>query len=255
MTPIIENIPPELSKKLFQRYLEIQQNYNLRRWDSCGASAGKFVENARRIIEYKTTADQKYTPIGKSLPKFNNTALDKLERIEGSVDESWRIVIPRVLYSMYTLRNKRGAAHESVIDMSEADSLYLLHSAKWTICEIARLCANEEKTNEINSFIQKVNTRSTKLVWETGERFCISDPEISCHDQILLLLYVKGVLSVEELLRTTEYVNKSRFKKLLQSMHKDRLLYYDRTNQTCELIERGIQAAENIIRKHDNERQ
>lgn len=254
MAPIFRNVPQGLSEKLCQRYSEIQKNYNLHNWSACGISAGKFVEDARRIVEYETNVNHKYTPIGKNLPAFNDKTLTGLASENTSIDESWRIIIPRVLYSMYTLRNKHGAAHESMFDMNATDSLYLLHSAKWIICEIARLCADTKEANEVNDFIKKVNTRSAGLIWESKGKICVNNPKIKCPDQVLLLLYSKSVLSVDELLEATEYANKSRFKNILQSMHKDRLLYYDATSQTCELLERGIQIAEKLIEENGNER-
>ena len=53
------------------------------------------------------------------------------EQANQSIELSYRILIPRYLYAMYSIRNKRGIIHKSEIDPNAMDLTILLYSAKW----------------------------------------------------------------------------------------------------------------------------
>ena len=99
--------PPDVVDALLEAYKEIESNYALRKWKTSELDSGHFVEAARRLLENVLLGA--YTPIGQSLPKFNDGVLAQYEK--GAGHESFRILIPRVLKAIYNIRNKRGVGH------------------------------------------------------------------------------------------------------------------------------------------------
>lgn len=96
--------PAELVNALLNAYSEIESNFAVRKWKASELDAGHFVEAVRRVLDHTLFAA--YVPIGKSLPNFSDSELKRYEQSSG--DESLRLHIPRVLKSIYNIRNKRG---------------------------------------------------------------------------------------------------------------------------------------------------
>ena len=134
-TTLAASLPRALVDALLSAQKEIEGNYLHRKWKASELDAGHFVEAARRIIEHRLFGT--YTPIGKDLPTFNDRLLQQYEQASG--DQSYRILIPRVLRAIYGIRNKRGVGHLGLISPNEMDATLILYNVKWVIAEILRL--------------------------------------------------------------------------------------------------------------------
>src|SRR4051794_12450373 len=108
----------EIGNAIDATYAEIVRHYVLRNWKTAGVDAGHFVEAVRRFLELRLLG--KATPIGKSLSKFNESEIAKYRDASG--DESYRILIPRILWGLYALRNKRSIGHLGAVPASEIDA-------------------------------------------------------------------------------------------------------------------------------------
>src|ERR1041385_8521434 len=116
--------PSDVVDALLTAYKEIESNYALRKWKASELDSGHFVEASRRLIENSLFGN--YTPIGQSLPNFNDTVITRYENAAG--DESYRILIPRVLKAIYNIRNKRGVGHVGPVSPNEMDSTLILYN-------------------------------------------------------------------------------------------------------------------------------
>ena len=120
--------PVELTNKIIELYSKILLEYRKRDWKNCIATIGQFNEACFRIINLELTGN--YIDLATKLPNFTNGILNNWEQYS-SKDEIFRTVMPRILFSMYCLRSKRGAVHLSNIDPNEIDSTVLLYQTKW----------------------------------------------------------------------------------------------------------------------------
>ena len=110
--------PHDLIDALLSAYQEIEQNYALAKWKASELDAGHFVEAARRLLEHELLG--KATPLSAGLSKFNDAALKTYENAKG--DDSFRMLIPRVMWGVYGIRNKRGVGHVGAVSPNQMDS-------------------------------------------------------------------------------------------------------------------------------------
>ena len=96
--------PPELVGSMLTSYENAIKEYKMRHWQYFGNEIGQFIEVARRMVEYQL--DGKYTLLADKLTIFSEKVLVAYEGHSSSIPEVYRIVIPRILYAMYCLRNK-----------------------------------------------------------------------------------------------------------------------------------------------------
>ena len=236
------SIPKDLVVPFLSSYENALGQYRKENWQYFGNDVGQFIEIARRIVEYKLSG--KYTLLTEQLSIFSEKVLTEYERFPKEISESYRIVIPRILYSMYCLRNKRGMIHKSSIDPNKMDASILLADAKWVLAEFFRLSSTltfEETTAIIDSIINK----EISLVWNAGENLRILNPKMATKDKVLCLLYAKNGQSEMELLNATEYSNKASFRTILRRLHKEKLIEY--SSEHCILSPTGIDMAEKLL--------
>jgi hypothetical protein len=235
----------ELAQHLINTYKEVENNYYLKIWKTCELDAGHFIETTRRIIELELFTT--YTSFDKSMSKFNEGELQRYERSSGN--DSFRIIIPRVLYSAYTIRNKRGIAHISKLPPNEIDASLIIQSVKWTLAEIIRINSNLS-LSETQLLVEEIIDRKVFPVWKDGERKRIIDNNLKTKEKILIMLFDESNLTDTKLCDFVEYNHITKFREILISMHKDHLIDY--YNKTCKLLPKGKVAAENMLKTYLN---
>lgn len=236
--------PTELVESLLTSYENALAEYKKEHWQYFGNEIGQFVEVARRMIEYQL--DNRYTPLANKLANFNERILTAWENYDSKFSEVYRIVIPRCLYSMYCLRNKRGMIHKSHIDPNRMDATVLLSNMKWVLAEIFRQVSTmsfEETEEIVNSIICK----ESSVVWDTGNCLRILDTKMSCKNKVLCLLYMKNGQSDTDLQKSIEYKNTTEFKRVLRTLHKEKLIEY--ADSKCILSPTGLIKAETLLTK------
>lgn len=233
--------PDELVEALLKAYKEIESNYALRKWKASELDAGHFVEAVRRIIELELTG--KYTSIGQNLQNFSDAVLKNYEQFTG--DESFRILIPRVLKAIYNIRNKRGVGHIGGVSPNEMDSTFILYSVKWVLAELLRL-ASGLAPGKTQKLVDQVIERRIELVWKSGDFTRILNNKLKVREQVIVLLYDESPRLDADLQRIVEYSNVTNFKKILKRLHAERIIEYSGDGE-CVITSKGIHAAESII--------
>jgi len=242
--PSLESaLPKDLVDALLTAYGEIETNYVYRKWKASELDAGHFVEAVRRVIEYRLFG--KYTPIGKALPNFSEQVLRSYEQVVG--DESYRVLIPRVLRAIYGIRNKRGVGHLGPISPNEMDATLILYNVKWVLAEVVRLESGLDPS-ETQAAIDYVVEREVPLLWKSGAVVRVMEKGIRAREQVLLLLSDDSPQSEADLREQCEYKNSTNFRKILKQMHADKLIFLG-ADSKCLLMPNGIAAAEEIVRR------
>jgi hypothetical protein len=233
--------PVDIVENVIKSYVEVESNYRLGKWKPSELDAGHFVESVRRILEFELLNN--YTPFSKSIDKFNETALSKYENAKGN--ESFRILIPRVLYSVYCIRNKRGVGHVSEVPPNEIDATYILYSVKWVLAEIIRI-VSKVSIEEVKILLSKIVERHIDLIWDDGTSFLILDKKIKTGDKVLLVLYKKDSVKDQDIQTLVKYTNRTYFNKILNQLKKD-LLIDQLKDGRCRLSPLGIKRVEEQI--------
>lgn len=241
---ILENASDvKLAEHIINSFKEVEKNFHLKSWKTSSLDAGHFVEAVRRLIELKLYGQ--YTPINKPLPNFNEKCLNSYLNKQG--EDSYRIHIPRLLFTIYGIRNKRGIGHISNIKPNKIDATLILSSCKWVLAEIIRL-NSQLPIDETEKLINEIIERNIEGIWEVGETIRILEDGLSLKEKILYLLYNKKSLKDTDIKEITEYSNMTYLKKTLKEFHKKRLIEY-KDNGECILSPKGAVEAEKIILK------
>lgn len=231
----------ELAITVIGAYKEIEQNYVFGKWKPSELDAGHFVEAVRRIIDMELTGS--YKSLNKPLAPFNDNELKRYEQLSGN--QSYRLLIPRALKSIYNLRNKRGVAHISDVSPNEMDATIILYTVKWILAELVRLKSGLS-TEETQRIIDDVVERKSSIIWKHGDITSVLDPNLKAREQVLVLLYDTSPQQSVELQAIIEYNNTTNFMKILKRLHASKLIYL-RANGDCFVTPVGIPEAENIL--------
>lgn len=219
---LLSRYPNELANKIVELYSAILFENRRKSWKNCISNIGQFNEVCYRLIEFELTGV--YIPFNQQLPKFTNQTLIKWENI-GNKPEIYRVIMPRILYGMYSLRSKRGAIHVSNIDPNEMDTSIMLSQVKWFLAEIIRNITNVS-FNETSEIIKNIINKENEIIWEVNGVLRILDTKLKTEQKILSLLYSKDKQTFKELFNNTEYKNSTNFKLILKKMHNKKLIEY-----------------------------
>ena len=240
---LLSYFPADVVNSLLNVYVKSIGEYRKGQWKYVVNELGQFIECSRMMIEHKLG-----TPgitLSSRLDIFDDGQLKKWESTAGSVE--YRVIIPRVLFSMACIRNKRGAIHVNDIDPNCMDASLLLNEAKWVLAEFFRLSSQLSFT-ETEETVKSITNKETSLIWHVNGITRVMDWSMSTKDQILILLYDRDKQTDRELQKSVEYGHTTKFRGHLLDLHKKRLIEYD--GLTCTLSTTGIVQAERILHSY-----
>jgi hypothetical protein len=235
----------EIGKSLSGIYDDIVQHYVLRRWKSLGLDAGHFVEAVRRFLELKLFG--KATPIAQQISNFNEAALNSYFKASG--DEAYRVLIPRVLWAVYALRNKRSIGHLGAVPASEIDATLLLNCAKWVLSEIVRL-ESALSAEDTRKLVTGIISRQEPAIWTDGSIIRVLDNKLGAREKALVVLAFLGKKSEAELREAVRYKNSTNFRRILKRLDDKSLISF--TPDSCMISPTGLTEAEGILGRSDH---
>lgn len=190
-----EGLPSELVEELKETYEELKENYYFGNLRPSEVEGGRFSEAALRVVQWATGGlpnGDPYTPLNDRLPRFDQE-LDRLRQLPGNKHpKSLRVWIPRVLHSIYNIRNSRDVAHLSgEVDPNVPDSTLVATNADWVVAELVRLFHGVDP-DEAQARVDALVTRKAPAVQMFGEVPKVLRPTLSNKDKILLILFHQG---------------------------------------------------------------
>lgn len=235
-------LPDELVLNLEREFKKLHQQYFLGKWEPSQLNGGKFAETVLRIVEFRDKGI--FTPLDSQLNRKGviNSAVQNT-----NLDSSLRLQIPTIADLLLDFRNRRSVAHLGKIDVNGMDAMFVVQSANWVVAELIRLeaqIAPEEAQKEITKIIE----RKIPVVEEIGGRLKILDPKLSTKHQILVICYQKypKALSESILFSWVAGKNKTRFKRYLSELDKEKLIDY--YGGKARLTKRGLLWVEENIK-------
>ncbi|HLX72819.1 MAG TPA: hypothetical protein VKV04_24615 [Verrucomicrobiae bacterium] len=229
-----------LAGLILTTFTEVEKHFFLRSWKTSELDSGHFVEASRRFIDFRLTGS--YTPVGTTLPTFNSNELRRLENASGS--EAYRLHIPRALFAIYGLRNKRGVGHLGLINPNYLDATFIMATCKWVLGEFLR-AESTMSFDETVAVVEQIIERPLPGIWDIGNVKRVLADGLSLREQILFLLLAESPQSSEKLRESTGYKNENYFDTLLRKLHDER--HIERmADGVCHLSPKGRQLAEKI---------
>jgi len=248
----LSQVPSAFRSRILSSYLELKDRHSRAlfdsNFDSAGLSAGKFCESVLRFLQHTLTG--KHIPFGKHIPNFADECRALVTLPQTAGPESLRIIIPRALVFLYTLRGKRGIGHVGGdVEANGIDAATIVRISDWNICELIRIY-HSLSLEEAQGIVDTISTRNIPEIWEVGGKKRILRTDLDFKQQVLILTYSNlqgGVLS-EDLFSWTEYSSLSMFRKVvLKPLHDQKLIEYDREAEIVYLSPLGIQVVEKQI--------
>lgn len=240
----LANIPEKFQKKLIQSYLAVKRDHSESKYESSGLNAGKFCETLLRLLQHEITGQ--HIPFGNAIPNMADECRKLITANIQSLPESLKIIIPRALIFLYTMRNKRGIGHiGGDIDANKIDGATITRTADWIICELIRVY-HKMPLEEAQDLIDAISTRSVPIVWEVAGKKRVLKDGLSAKQKALLLLYSESDAAVltEDLCSWVEYAPGMFAKRVLKDLHDNRLIEYDKNSELIYLSPKGAQKVE-----------
>lgn len=245
----LNGIPAPIRKHVVSSYLELKAHLSEARHDSAGMSAGKLCEAGIRLLQQR--AFGQHTPFGKKIPNF----ADECRKIISSqnsaaITDSEKLILPRALVFLYTMRNTRGIGHiGGDVDPNAIDAAVMGRIADWVICELIRV-HHQLSLEEAQDIVDVLAIRQLPDVWEVAGKKRVLKEGLKAKDQALLLLYSaqEGTVLTEDLVTWIEYSNPGVFKaKVLRKLHADRYVEWDKEADSVTLSPKGAKFVEEVL--------
>jgi hypothetical protein len=241
-------LPPDFRSRLAKTYSELKTRHREGKHESAGLSAGKLSETVLRLLQNDLTGS--HTPFGQPLPNFISECerLSHLPKTAGV--ESLRVVIPRALAFLYTLRSKRGIGHVGGdVDANAIDGATVARLADWIVCELIRVF-HKLSLEEAESLVASISSRDLPDIWEVAGKKRVLRSDLDFKQKTLLLLYssVEAAVLAEDLFLWAKYSDLSMYKhNVLRPMDHANLVEYDTDTQSVIISPLGVKQVEEQI--------
>lgn len=241
--------------KIKDSYVELKKRYAKSfysdEYDAVGISSGKFCEIVFRFIEFEIFA--RYTPFDKHIPNFANEVAKIIQAPSNSANESVRVIIPRALLLIYTLRNKRGIGHVGGdVHANLIDIGTIVKISDWVICELIRIY-HKLPLSEAQLIVDSLNMKLLPDIWVISNNKRVLRDGLNYREKTLLLLYneIDNKATLKKLFEWTEYSSLSMYKtRVISPLHKAKLIEFDENTTNVIISPKGIIEAEYTLNKN-----
>lgn len=183
-------LPAPLVRRLLDAHVDLKQNFHMSRYRPSELEAGRFSEAAIRAAQHLATG--KHVLLTKPLPRFDKLITDLANVPSASAHESVRLHIPRALWSVYGVRNRRDVGHiGGDVNPNRADAHFVVAVCDWVLAELVRLtygCSLAEAQALVDDLVE----RETPIIQEFDGFLKVLRPDLSTPDKIMAILYRKG---------------------------------------------------------------
>ncbi len=241
----LSNLPIGLRNPLISEYSNIAQNFAEHRWAPSELSGGLFCEIAYTILQGHAVGTFPATP---SKPTNFVQACRNLES-NTHVPRSFQILIPRLLPSLYEIRNNRGVGHVGGdVDPNPMDAAAVLSMTSWVMAEFVRVF-HALDIPSAQATVDALVERPIPLVWTGDGTKRILDPALSLKNQVLVLLSSSiDPVPLDELQRWLKYKNKAYLKKLIFALDEDRFVYISENDGSIRLLPSGVAVVATLVK-------
>jgi hypothetical protein len=241
----LTNVQKKFRERIINSYLDLKRNCIETRHEAAGISAGKFCETVLRHIQNMVFGT--FTPFNRKIGNLADDCRKLIMASSGNATESERVILPRALVFLYTMRNKRGIGHTTGdVDANAIDIALMARSADWILCELIRIY-HGMSLEEAQDLLDNIAVRQLPIIWEVAGKKRVLKAGLPAKDQVLLLLYSAKdtAILVEDLFNWIEYSRMDHFKaSVLKHLHKSRMIEYDKDTETVFLSPKGAERVE-----------
>jgi hypothetical protein len=235
--------PAPLVTALLDAYRELKDNFNFEKFRPSELEGGRFAEAAIRIVQHLATGS--HEPMGKALPRFDNL-VKTLENVPAAnAHESLRIHLPRALFTVYGVRNRRDVGHiGGDVNPNRADAYFVVAVCDWVLAELIRLTFNCPLV-EAQGMVDNLAERKIPIVQDFGGFPKLLRTDLTIPDKIMALAYRSGAagLLVSDLQKWLKPVKPGPLGVALLRLDRDKAFLH-RDGDQCFITASGIHYVE-----------
>lgn len=221
MTLSISGLPSHLSAKLTEEYIEIKKRFAMNDWGPGQLKGGRFAEVVLRI--YQHLLGEAVTPFGTDIPATEKTRILNLAQSAGAMDAHVRQKTVPLVRLLLDFRNNRDAAHLGGFDANSMDTLFVMTSATWILCELVRVYGGYGM-HEAQEIVDGLSAKEYPVIIERNGELFIARHDLDAKQEVLVIL-TKNTSARGGFLETkVGDSNKSRVRRKLREMVDDKLI-------------------------------
>lgn len=221
MTLSISGIPAELSTKLIEEYIEIKKRFAMNDWGPGQLKGGRCAEVVLRIFQHLLGAA--VTPFGTDIPAVEKTRILNTVQSAGTIDAHIRQKTVPLVRLLLDFRNNRDSAHLGGFDANSMDTLFVMTSATWILCELVRVYGGYEMP-KAQDIVDGLSAKEYPVIIEREGELFIARHDLGAKQEVLVLLTRNASATANFLETKVGDSNKSRFRRNLQEMVTDKLI-------------------------------
>jgi hypothetical protein len=221
VTLSIGQVPSELSTKLIEEYLEIKKRFAMNDWGPGQLKGGRFAEVVLRI--YQHLLGETITSFGIDITATEKTRILNTVQSAGTIDAHARQKTVPLIRLLLDFRNNRDAAHLGGFDANSMDTLFVMTSATWILCELVRIYGGY-RMHEAQAIVDGLAAKEYPVIIERQGELFIARHDLDAKQEVLVLLTRNTSATAELLEIKVGDSNKSRVRRKLQEMVNDKLI-------------------------------
>ncbi len=221
MTLSIARIPPSLSAKLIEEFIEIKKHFAMNDWGPGQLKGGRFAEVVLRI--YQHILGDTVTAFGLDIPAAEKTRILNTVQSAGSIDVHVRQKTVPLVRLLLDFRNNRDVAHLGGFNANCMDTLFVMTSATWIMCELIRVYG-DYPMHKAQEIVNGLSAKEYPVIMERHGELFITRHDLGAKQEVLVLLSRNASATSALLEEKTSDSNKSRFRRNLKEMVSDKLI-------------------------------
>jgi hypothetical protein len=242
---LLPDIPGELRDALIKHFRNARERLMVGDYSASEIEAAKVCEAVVRVLEWHVNTDKSYTPLGASLPSMPPSWLNRMEG--ATADESVRFHIPRLIFFVLGVRNKRGVGHlPGKIDTNHIDAMILERAITWIVAELIRL-HHRVPIAHAQAMVDAMIEQHVPVIWTNGSMRKILRTDLSYKDKVLVLLFhsSRHICHFDKLFEESGYSRKDVFKsRVIGQLDAEALIHFDRKSGDVHLTQTGVRYVE-----------
>jgi hypothetical protein len=221
MSLLINGIPPEVGAKLIEEYLEIKKRFAMNDWGPGQLKGGRFAEVVLRAHQH--LLGDAVTPFGTDIVPAEKTRI--LNRVQNAaiIDEHVRQKTVPLVRLLLDFRNNRDVAHLGGFDANSMDTLFVMTSATWILCEFVRVYG-DYPMSKAQEIVDGLSVKEYPVIVERNGELFIARHDLNTRQEILVWLMRNTSATADVLVTKVGDTNKSRVLSKLKEMTADKLI-------------------------------
>lgn len=224
MTLLINNVPSEISTRLIEEYLEIKKRFAMNDWGPGQLKGGRFAEAVLRA--YQHLLGDPITPFGTDIVAAEKNKIMNRAKDAATIEEHVRQKTVPLVRLLLDFRNNRDVAHLGGFDANGMDTIFVMTSATWILCEFIRVYGGYTMS-AAQEIVDALSVKEYPVIVERNGELFIARHDLEAKQEILVWL-MRNTGAPSSLLETkVGDSNKSRVRNKLKQMVDDKLIGLD----------------------------